>query len=180
LSVLATRGCATPAWYRQPMINLSASVCIEAPASEVWAGLSKLEDIKAWSETVVDARCEGPISRGVGAERTCDLIGGITIKERWLAWDEGHSFTYEGVGIPLVAHARNEWTLHPEGERTLLTTKAEVVLKGGVVGSLLEPIAAYQFKRMGPRTLAAFKYLVENGEPPQGKHSRLPRIPVAC
>lgn len=62
------------------MISLFASVCIEAPATEVWAGLSKLEDIRVWSETVVDARCEGPIARGVGAERTCDLIGGITIK----------------------------------------------------------------------------------------------------
>jgi len=162
------------------VIHLNASVCIEAPASEVWAGLAKLEDIRVWSETVVDARCEGPISRGIGAERTCDLIGGITIKERWLAWDEGHSFTYEGAGIPLVAHARNEWTLRPEGERTLLTTKAEVVLKGSVVGKLLEPIAAYQFKRMGPRTLAAFKYLVEHGEPPAMKHAKLPRVAAVC
>jgi Polyketide cyclase / dehydrase and lipid transport len=162
------------------MIKLNGSVCIEATAGEVWADLSKLEEIRVWSETVVDARCEGPISRGVGAERTCELVGGITIRERWLAWDEGHSFTYEGVGIPLVAHARNEWTVHPQGERTLLTTEAEVVLKGGVVGKLLEPIAAYQFKRMGPRTLAAFKYLVEHGEPPQGKHSKLPKTPVGC
>ncbi len=162
------------------MITLEASVCIEAPASEVWAGLARLEDISVWSETVLDARCDGLTSRGVSAERTCDLRGGIRITERWLAWDEGRSFTYEGIGIPLVAHAKNEWTLHPEGEKTLLTTKAEVILKGGVVGRLLEPIAAYQFKRMGPRTLAAFKFLIEHGEPPHGKHSRLPKIPVAC
>ena len=162
------------------MINLNASVCIEAPATEVWAGLARLEDIKAWSEAVLDARCEGPTSRGVGAERTCDLRSGIQISERWLAWDEGRSFTYERIGIPLVAHARNEWTLHPEGDKTLLTTKAEVILKGGVFGRLLEPIAASQFKRMGPRTLAAFKFLIEHGEPPQGKHSRLPKIPAAC
>jgi Polyketide cyclase / dehydrase and lipid transport len=162
------------------MINLNTSVCIEAPASEVWNVLSKLEDIRLWSETVLDARCEGPTSRGVGAERTCDLRGGITITERWLAWHEGHSFTYEGIGIPLVAHARNEWTLQPEGEQTLLTTKAEVILKGGAFGRLLEPIAAHQFKRMGPRTLAALKYLIEHGKPPESKHSRLPKIPVAC
>jgi hypothetical protein len=162
------------------LISLEASVCIEAPTSEVWAGLARLEDIRLWSETVLDARCEGPTTQGIGAERTCDLKGGIQITERWLAWDEGHSFTYEGVGIPFVAHAKNEWTLQPEGEKTLLTTNAEVILKGGVVGRLLEPIAAHQFKRMGPRTLAAFKFLIEHGEPPRGKHSRLPKIPVAC
>jgi Polyketide cyclase / dehydrase and lipid transport len=161
------------------MISLSGSVCIEAPAHEVWAGLARLEDIQLWSEAVVDARCDGALSQGVGAERTCDLVGGITIKERWLTWEEGRSFSYEGAGIPLVARARNEWTVHAEGERTLLTSRAEVVLKGGFVGKLLEPIVAYQFNRIGPRTLAAFKYLLEHGEP-QGKHSKLPKIPVAC
>jgi hypothetical protein len=163
------------------VINLSASVCIEAPTREVWARLARLEDIPLWSEAVVEARCEGAISQGAGAERTCDLVGGFTIKERWLAWEEGRSFTYEGVGVPLVSYARNEWTVWAEGdERTLLTSRAEVVLKGGLLGRLLEPIVAYQFKRMGPRALAAFKYLVEHGEPAQGKHAKLPRIPVAC
>jgi hypothetical protein len=146
----------------------------------VWARLARLEDIQLWSESIVAARCEGVLSQGVGAERTCNLVGGFTIKERWLAWEEGHSFTYEGVGIPLVKQATNRWTLAPEGDRTLLTSKAEVVLKGGVAGRLLEPIVAYQFKRMGPRALAALKHLVEHGEPPQGKHSRLPKIPAAC
>jgi hypothetical protein len=61
----------------------------------VWARLARLEDIRLWSEAIVDARCEGDRSRGVGAERTCDLRGGITIREHWIAWDEGRSFTYE-------------------------------------------------------------------------------------
>lgn len=162
------------------MITLSGSVCIEAPTHEVWARLARLEDIQLWSEAVVEARCDGVVSHGVGAERTCDLVGGFTIMERWLVWEEGRSFTYEGVGIPLVARARNEWAVHAEGERTLLTSRAEVILKGGLLGKLLEPIVAYQFNRIGPRTLAAFKYLVEHGEPPPGKHARLPRVPVGC
>ena len=162
------------------VIRLSGSVCIEAPAVAVWARLARLEDIQLWSESVVAARCDGVLSQGVGAERTCDLVGGFTIKERWLAWEEGRSFSYEGIGIPLVKRARNDWTVEPEGERTLLTSRAEVVLKGAVAGRLAEPIVAYQFKRIGPRALAAFKYLVEHGEPPQVKHSQLPTIPVAC
>ncbi len=162
------------------MINLSASVCIDAPPHEVWAALARLEDIRLWSEAVRDARCEGEVSQGVGAERTCDLAGGITIKERWLAWDEGRSFVYEGSGIPLVECALNEWAVQREGSRTLLTSRAELALKGGIFGKLLEPIVRYQIRRVGPRTLAAFKYLVEHGEPPQVKHAKLPKIPVTC
>jgi hypothetical protein len=142
--------------------------------------LARLEDIQLWSEAVLDARCEGALSHGVGAERTCDLRGGVTIRERWLAWDEGRSFTYEGLGIPLVARARNEWTVEPEGDQTLLISQAEVELKGGRLGGLLEPIVALQANRIGPRTLAAFKYLVEHGEPPPVKHAKLPRVATAC
>jgi carbon monoxide dehydrogenase subunit G len=151
------------------MINVSGSVCIDAPTEHVWAALARLEDIQLWSEAVQDARCDGPISRGVGAERTCDLRGGITITERWLEWDEGRSFTYEGSGVPLVARARNEWTVRADGERTLLTSRAQVLLKGGALGKLLEPLVRRQINRIGPRTLAAFKYLVEHGQPPPGK-----------
>lgn len=161
------------------MITLSASVCVEAPTDEVWARLAKLEDIALWSETVRAARCDGAIARGVGAERTCDLAGGITITERWTSWEEGVSFTYEGFGIPLVKHARNHWAVEADGEKTLLTSYARVVLKGGRLSRLLEPVLAIQFRRMGPRTLAAFKYLVENGEAPSAKHARLPH-PSAC
>jgi Polyketide cyclase / dehydrase and lipid transport len=146
----------------------------------VWTRLARLEDIRLWSEAIVDARCEGPVSSGVGAERTCDLRGGVTITERWLRWDEGHSFVYEGIGIPLVARAVNQWTVQAEGDQTLLLSRAEVVLKGGTFGRLLEPIVGYQFTRISPRTLAAFKYLVEHGQPPTIKHAKLPPPATAC
>jgi len=147
---------------------------------QVWNRLAALEDIQLWSETVTAARCEGAIKRGAGAERTCDLVGGITITERWIAWQEGVSFTYEGFGIPLVRHARNRWTLEPEGEQTVVRSEAHVVLKGGRWGRLLEPLLAMQFRRMGPPTLAAFKYLVEHGEAPSVRRSKLPAAAAAC
>ena len=162
------------------MITLASSVCIEAPVDVVWERLAKLEDIQLWSEAVVAARCEGPLARGVGAQRTCDLRGGITIRERWLHWDEGRSFSYEGLGIPLVARAKNTWSVQAEGEQTLLTSQAEVVLKGGPLMRLFEPAMAYQAKRVGRRTLTAFKYLAEHGQPPAVKHSKLPSVATVC
>ena len=78
--------------YARRVVTLVDSVCIDAPVEAVWQHLAQLEDIALWSSAVVAARCDGPVSRGVGAERTCDLKGGITITERWLAWDEGRSY----------------------------------------------------------------------------------------
>jgi hypothetical protein len=162
------------------MIKLASSVCIEAPIAIVWARLAKLEDIQLWSDAVLQARCDGPVTQGVGAERTCELVGHRTIHERWVAWDEGRSFTYEGFGIPLVKRASNCWSVLPQGDKSLLTSEAEVELKGGVVGRLLEPVVGPLMRRMGPQALAAFKYLVEHGRPYEGKSSELPPAPALC
>ena len=162
------------------MIRLYASVCIEAPTSIVWARLAKLEDIQLWSEPVLHARCDGAISQGVGAERTCELAGNRIIKEQWVAWDEGRSFTYEGFGIPLIKRAANRWTVLPQGDKSLLTSEAELEIKGGILGRLLEPIIGPVMRRMAPNALAGFKYLVEHGHPYAGKARELPRAPLTC
>lgn len=162
------------------MIALRSSVCIDALATEVWGHLARLEDIRLWSEAIDDARCGDGVDHRVGAERSCRLSGGVLIRERWLAWEEGGSFTYEGVGVPLVSRARNTWSVHPEGARTLLTSDAEVVLKGGRLGRLLETLNSRQIEPMGRRSVAAFKYPVEHGERPPVKHAKLASAPITC
>ena len=88
----------------------------------------------------------------------------------------GRSFTYEGSGIPLVASAKNQWTVQPEGGRALLASQSEVELKGGMVGRLLEPLLRRRIDQAAERTLAAFKYLVEHDEAPSVSHAEL--VPV--
>lgn len=97
-----------------------------------------------------------------------------------MAWEEGRSFTYDGVGVPLVARARNTWSVHAEGERTLLVSAAQVVLKGGPVRRLLEPLLSRQIRRVGRRSLAAFKHLVETGQAASVPHARLAPAPTGC
>jgi hypothetical protein len=162
------------------MIKLVATVCIEASAASVWARLAQLEDIQLWAEPVLHARCEGALAQGVGAERTCELAGHRTITERWVAWDEGRSFTYEGFGIPLMKRAVNRWSVLPQGDKSLLTSEAELEIKGGVLGRMLEPILGPLMRRMAPQALAGFKYLVEQGHPYAGKASELPKAPAIC
>jgi hypothetical protein len=115
----------------------------------------------------------------VGAERVCNLRGGIRITERWRDWDEGQSFTYEGHGLPGVASARNTWSIEQYStERTLLHTEATVALRGGPLAKLAEPIAKFQSRRIGRKALAAFKDLAETGAAPDLKARS--RAPARC
>ena len=80
----------------------------------------------------------------------------------------------------LVSRARNPWTVRAKGERTLRISEAEVILKGGRLARLAEPLVAAQMRWMGSRSLAAFKHLVEHGEPARVPHASLPPAPVVC
>ncbi|MFN8053596.1 MAG: SRPBCC family protein [Acidimicrobiales bacterium] len=163
------------------MIHVSDSVCIDAPAAEVWYWLAQLEAIALWSENVQTATCAPGRDAGVGAERLCTLGGGITLVETWTNWDEGRSFTYEGRGLPGVKIARNTWTVESHGPRqTLLRTEASVQLRAGRLGDLAAPMVRWQSRRMGWRALAAFKHLVETGGAPMVAHALLDRPPALC
>ncbi len=162
------------------MLKIIGTACIDASSQRTWDVLSDIENMPQWSESVLSATCEGKHKRGIGAQRTCLLKNNITIIERWVAWEEGRSFTYEGFNLPLVKSAKNTWSLVSENGKTLLKTESEVVFKGGIFGRLLEPLMRLMAIKMGSDALAAFKYLVENDQPFEGKHSMLPRVPIAC
>jgi len=162
------------------MFKLKSLACIEANISEVWKVLSDIENVSLWIDPINKSYCTDNIDHGVGAKRVCELKGNITIYEKWTDWQEGRSFTYEGFDIPLTKSAKNTWSVTQEDDKTLLTSEAEIELKGGVFGKLLEPVMIYFSKRMAADSLASFKYLVENGKPFEGKSSNLARVPVSC
>ncbi len=143
------------------MMTLRGSVCVDAPVETVWAVLSNLPAIEHWVEAIEHAHCPGP-ARGVGAMRVCELKQ-ATIHETIVDWQEGRSFTYRGLGAPMLQHAQNTWSVEAHGAQTLVTSTAEVVLKGGVFGRVLEPLVRVMSKRLGDQSLAALKYFVEHG-----------------
>jgi hypothetical protein len=157
---------------------MTRSVCIDAPASAVWAVLSDLGSIHVWVESIRHSHCPAQ-DRGVGAVRLCELAQG-TIRETILEWEEGRSFTYRGEGAPMMKHATNRWIVEPRGTQALVTSTAEVVLKGGFFGLLLQPLVKIIATRLGARSLASLKYLVEQGRPFPGSARRLPVAPTAC
>jgi carbon monoxide dehydrogenase subunit G len=162
------------------MMKVSGSVCVDAPASQVWAALSELESIHLWSESIRRSYCVGERTRGVDAVRVCELGGNVTVKETFVAWEEGTSFTYTGEGIPLMKRASNRWSVEERGAQSLVTSSAELEVRGGVVGRLLEPVLLVISKQMGRKSLAALKYFVENGKPYEGNEKRRLPAPSGC
>ena len=55
------------------MLKMTASVCIEAPAADVWAVLSQLESIHLWVTSIQHSYCPEQ-SRGVGALRVVHAL----------------------------------------------------------------------------------------------------------
>ena len=76
--------------------------------------------------------------------------------------------------------ANNLNDIASQGARSLLASEAELKLKGGLFGHLLDPILGPLMQRMAPGALASFKYLVEQGRPYSGKASELPRASARC
>ena len=161
------------------MFTLTETVCIDAPPDAVWNCLARIEDIPQWSRAVISARTTPGRERGVGAERICRLVGGITLTEHWLEWHEGSSFTYEGEGLPGVRVARNTWSVEPSGSQSILRSEAHVEFKGGPLAGLMGLIAKRQSHRMGRQTLGAIKHLVETGKAPEDLSLPLP-APANC
>lgn len=162
------------------MITLTATVCIDAAPVTVWAALSKLESIHLWSDVIQRSYCVGEHTRGVGAVRICELRGDVTLRERMIEWSEGRSLTYSGEGLPFVRRAVNRWSVEPHAARTLVTTVADVELKGGWVGRLGEPLLRLASARMARRSLALLKHLVEHGRVSERTHWRRLPAPAAC
>jgi carbon monoxide dehydrogenase subunit G len=160
------------------MLKMTGSVCIDAPVGAVWAVLSDLESIHLWVHSIQRSHCPAQ-RRGVGALRVCELKQ-ATIQETIVEWHEGRSFKYRGEGAPLMKLATNRWSVEAHGNQTLVKSEAEVVLKGGVFGHLLEPLVRAMAGRLGAQSLAALKYLVEHGQPFPGKPRKLSPAPALC
>lgn len=162
------------------MFTMKTSACIEAPATVVWAHLAQLDRISVWTDVIHRAHVSGSCAMGVGAVRTCELGHGRELHERFVAWDEGRSFTYESTDAPMMALARNTWTVTPMGAgRALVTSEAEMLFRGGWLGSVVGFVLVPLMKLVLPNPLAKFVYWVENGRPYEGRARSLP-VPISA
>lgn len=163
-------------------MKLTVTACIEATKEKTWEYLSDVSNINLWVDDIITSPCESNQTRGIGTVRICHLRGNKISREKFVAWEEGHSYTYQAVttSMPMVKQAQNTWSVTSMNEKTLLTSEPEIVMKGGIFGKFLGLLMRPMIQKQMADVLASFKYLVENGQPYDGKPSRLSRAPITC
>ena len=162
------------------MLEMKADVTIDAPLAVTWRYLSDLERISDWSDAIEYAYCTSTDVSNSNTVRTCKLTNGLSINESITDWQEKSSFSYESYDIPMVKKASNTWRVTEFNGQTLVSSESTVIMKGGGVGRLLEPLMRWMSKRMCISSLASFKHQVETGKPFSGPPSQLNTAGVSC
>jgi ligand-binding SRPBCC domain-containing protein len=162
------------------MLRMTKTACVDAPLGVVWAHLARIDQIHLWIDMIHRSYVSGDCSAGIGAVRTCELRGDRRLHEHFVAWDEGVSFTYESRDAPMMKLARNRWSVRAEGDRTLVTSEAEMRFRGGPLGWLLGFLLVPLIRVLLPNPLAKFKFWVEHGRPYEGKAWKPPRPAPLC
>ena len=155
------------------MQKVTVQVEIDAPAEKVWEVLADFGNISAFNPNLTNSHLTADQPNGVGATRHCDLtVGGASIEERIVDWDEGHSYTvdvYGGKRVPFT-QAFGHLAVEPLGEsRSVASMSFEGKAKGGVFAGLLGRALRGQNKKAITGVLAGLKHHVETGDPVEGR-----------
>jgi mxaD protein len=111
-----------------PVLKVSKSVTINAPAATVWSKARDFSALNTWHPAVDTDQIVAGKDNTVGAERLLTLKGGGTIKEKLLAFnDSGHSFKYSILeGVLPVSDYTSTFTVKAAGkDKTEVTWSGE-------------------------------------------------------
>lgn len=160
---------------KEPMLEINASIEIDASASAVWRKLAKLDDVQHYVENVKKSYYSSELTEGVGAERICEVQGFGTLREKITQWQDGKSFTYAVEGMPsIIRRGRSTWRVEaitPEKARVSISSRLET--RYGFVGTLIGRLMMRpQITRLLEEALLSFKDFVEQSAPSEGKAPR--------
>jgi carbon monoxide dehydrogenase subunit G len=107
------------------MSNVTRSITIDAPPSQVWEVLADFANIHKWSPVVSHSVAAGEIACGGGASRTCSipLMGSVT--EHATAWVEGERIEIAVHGAPMIREMTSIWEVSPMGAGTRVTAQVD-------------------------------------------------------
>jgi hypothetical protein len=145
-------------------MHIEHTIEIDAPIDLVWGKISNLADIQNWTKAVKESHFHTELERGIGAGRTCDVVGFGTLVENVLEWDEGKSFNLSLEGLPFfVKEASGGWRLEELGpNRTRGITSIDVKTRFWPIGALLERfVLGPQFHKTVKGAQREFKTYIE-------------------
>lgn len=146
------------------MSRIERSITIEVVPAVVWSTVSELDKVTRWNPTVSRAIC-GPITRGVGATRTCEIESGAKLVEVVAEWIEGEAiwFALDPQGGIRSADMGLRLTADPASElRTIVTFIADYHLSFGPLGPVIDRLTVKRsMARMLDDSLAGLKQHLE-------------------
>lgn len=107
-----------------PLLKVSKTVTIAAPAAAVWAKCGDFGALDAWLSVVARDTLTRGNDNEPGAVRHLDVKGGGFVDEELLAWDgRGYAFAYRILaGVLPVSDYRSEFALKPAGAHATTAT----------------------------------------------------------
>ncbi len=107
-----------------PVLKVSKSVDIAAPADTVWAKVKNFDSINTWHPAFAKDQITSGKNNVVGAERLLTLGDGGTIKEKLLGFDDkGRTFKYEILeGVLPVSDYKSTFSVKSTGKNSSQAT----------------------------------------------------------
>ena len=119
------------------MSRIERSITIEADAATVWATVADLESVATWSPNVAVATC-GPVSRGVGATRRCELMPRGNLEQVVSTWSPGEELWFAIGNHGGIRSADMGIVLTPADGGTTVTAISDYHLAFGPLGPVVD------------------------------------------
>ena len=148
------------------MPRLVRQIAINAPKEKVWEVLADFGAVSNWAPTILESRSTTEANGGVGAERTCKHQKMGDIEERIVAWEDGHSLSYDVIeGLPFpIKSLNNTWSVSAAGENAIVSLVMEFRMGLGLLGALPALMARLPMRKEMQVSLAGLKQYVETSE----------------
>lgn len=143
--------------------TLSHELDAKCASERLWEILADLTAVAGYNPSVKTARIRGGRSRGLGAERECDLLPSGKVVERVVVWEDGRSLGLEVVESDWpIASMRWVTRVEPRGSGCRLTQRLEYKPKFGPLGWLLNKLVMQ--RKIAQNVDAALKGLIREAE----------------
>lgn len=150
------------------MRRVNVEEVVDAPVDDVWASWDNFGDVARFHPGIKASRLlSGSSDTGLGARRQCDLSDGGKqfVREKIVAYNPPHRMVidiYEAT-VP-IRSAQATLKLSPLGaDRTRVTMTMEFTPGTGLLGKLMSPMMASQFKSMLGKVLKSNADFVTRG-----------------
>lgn len=152
------------------MTTITGSTTVQISKDTAWNILADLSGVQNYNPSVLKAYYVSDHREGLDAARICELVGGVTVREAAVEWQDGETYTLtvefiEGMAPP-IRDMHGTLSLHSIDDQT---TRLDVAIsydpKFGPMGALMNVMMIRnQFEKTIAGMLTGFEHHALTGE----------------